>query len=121
MVARAGYLCMGANVDTSYSMTPVFNGGGSLPLTFIWYRLMTESNVVVRGLALPVVMGWQVGLYCDRDLGCPAAYSPVQLWRDSYGKGRWRVWTLGADLGRVQLRVVLERVRADSGRYWGLI
>jgi hypothetical protein len=86
-------------------MASVFRRGGSLLLSCIWCRLMTENNaaVVIRGLVLPVVMGWQVGLYLDR---CPAGFGPVGLWRDSWGAGRVR--TLGADLLGVRLRLVLE-------------
>ena len=78
---------------------------------------MTENNaaVVIRGLVLPVVMGWQVGLYLDR---CPAGFAPVGLWRDSWGAGRVR--TLGLDLPGVRLRVVLERVPPGAAAEWGL-
>jgi hypothetical protein len=97
-------------------MASVFRRGGSLPLTFIWCRLMTESNaaVVIHGFVLPVVMGWQVGLYLDR---CPAGFAPVGLWRDSWGAGRVR--TLGLDLLGMRLRVVLERVPAGAVAEWG--
>ncbi|MFN4865861.1 MAG: hypothetical protein ACK5GZ_06020 [Cyanobium sp.] len=68
---------------------------------------MTENNaaVVIRGLALPVVLGWQVGVYCD---GCLGGFGPVGVWRDSWGAGRVRA--LGIDLQVVRLRLVLERV-----------
>jgi hypothetical protein len=78
---------------------------------------MTENNaVVICGLVLPPVMGWQVGLYLDR---CPAGFSPVGLWRDSWRAGRVR--TLGLDLLGVRLRVVLERVPAGAVAEWGLV
>lgn len=77
---------------------------------------MTENNaaVVIHGLVLPVVMGWQVGLYLDR---CQAGFGPVGLWRDSRGAGRVR--TLGVDLLGVRLRVVVERVPAGAVAEWG--
>jgi hypothetical protein len=79
---------------------------------------MTENNaaVVIHGLVLPVVMGWQVGLYLDRG---PAGFGPVGLWRDSWGAGRVR--SLGLDLLGVRVRVVLERVPAGAVADWGLI
>lgn len=80
--------------------------------------MMTESNaaVVIRGLVLPVVMGWQVGVYCDR---CADGFAPVGVWRDSWGAGRVR--TLAIDLQVLRLRLVLERVRRGAGADWGLI
>jgi len=103
----ASYLCRGADVDAGYSLPPVFRSGESLPLSCIWCRLMTESNaaVVIRGLALPPLLGVQLGLYLDR---CPAGFGPVGVWRDCWGAGRVR--TLGFDLLGVRLRVVVERV-----------
>lgn len=79
---------------------------------------MTENNaaVVIRGLVLPVVMGWQVGVYCDR---CPGGFGPVGVWRDSWGAGRVR--TLGIDLLVVRLRLVEERVQRGAGADWGLV
>jgi hypothetical protein len=87
-------------------MASVFRRGGSLLLSCIWCRLMTESNaaVVIRGLALPPLLGVQLGLYLDR---CPAGFGPGGLWRDSWGAGRVR--TLGLDLLGVRMRVVVER------------
>jgi hypothetical protein len=78
---------------------------------------MTRNNpaVAIRGLALPVVMGWQVGVYCDR---CSAGFRPVGVWRDSWGAGRVR--TLGLDLMGVRVRLVVERVRG-AGAEWELI
>jgi hypothetical protein len=66
---------------------------------------MTENNaaVVIRGLVLPEVMGWQLALYCDT---CTDGFDPVGLWRDSWGAGRVR--SLGLYLLGVRLRVVLE-------------
>jgi hypothetical protein len=79
---------------------------------------MTENNaaVVIRGLALPPVLGWQLAGYCDR---CPAGFGPAGLWHDSWGASRVR--TLGLDLGGVRLRLMLERVRADAVAEWGLV
>jgi hypothetical protein len=79
---------------------------------------MTENNaaLVTRGLALPPLLGVQLGLYLDR---CPAGFGPVELWRDSWGAGRVRM--LGLDLLGVRLRVVLERVPADAVAEWGLV
>ena len=61
--------------------------------------------MVIRGLVLPVVMGWQLGLYCDR---CADGFRPLGVWRDSWGAGR--VWTLGIDLLVVRVRLVLDRM-----------
>jgi hypothetical protein len=105
-------------------MTSVFRRGGSLLLSCIWCRLMTENNaaVVIRGLALPPLLGVQLGLYLDR---CPGGFGPMGLWRDSWGAGRMR--TLGLDLPgvrvrvRVRVRVVLERVPAGAAAEWGLV
>jgi hypothetical protein len=79
---------------------------------------MIENNaaVVIRGLALPPLLGVQLGLYLDR---CPAGFGPAGLWRDNWGAGRAR--TLGLDLLGVRLRVVLERVPAGAIAEWGLV
>lgn len=78
---------------------------------------MTENTaVVIRGLALPVVLGWQLGVYCDRCLG---GFGPVGVWPGSWGAGRVR--TLGIDLQGMRLRLVLERVRLGAGADWGLV
>jgi len=79
---------------------------------------MTENTaaVVIRGLAMPVVMGWQVGVYCDR---CPDGFAPVGVWRDSWGAGRVR--TLGIDLQVLRVRLVVERLRRGAGAGWGLV
>ena len=72
---------------------------------------MTENNaaVLTRGVALPVVLGRQLGLYFDR---CSVGFGPASLWRDSWGGGGVR--TVGLDLLGLRLRVVLERV--DTAR-----
>ncbi len=79
---------------------------------------MTENTaaVAIRGLVLPVVMGWQLAGYLDR---CRGGFGPVGLWTDSWGAGRVR--TLGIDLLGVRLRVALERVPAGAAAEWGLI
>jgi hypothetical protein len=79
---------------------------------------MTESDaaVVIRGLVLPPLLGWQLAMYCDT---CADGFGPVRLWRDSWGAGRVRA--LGLDLSGVRLRVVLERVPAGAAAEWGLV
>lgn len=79
---------------------------------------MTDNTaaVVIRGLAMPVVMGWQVGVYCDR---CPGGFGPVGVWPGSWGAGRVRM--LGIDLQVLRLRLVLERVRRGAGADWGQV
>jgi hypothetical protein len=79
---------------------------------------MTKNTaaVVIRGLALPVVMGWQVSMFCDR---CPGGFGSVGVWRDRWGAGRVR--TLGIDLQVLRLRLVLERVHPGAGADWGLV
>ncbi len=102
---------------TGTKQLPQICQSGQQPLTCIWCRLMTENNaaVVIRGLALPPLLGVQLGLYLDR---CPAGFGPVGLWRDSWGAGRVR--TLGLDLPGVRVRVVLERVPPGAAAEWGL-
>ena len=79
---------------------------------------MTESNaaVLIRGLALPPLLGRQLAGYYER---CPAGFGALRLWRDSWGAGRVR--TLGLDLLGVRLRVVLERVPVGTAVEWGLV
>lgn len=84
---------------------------------------MTENpaSVVMRGLALPPALGWQVAAYVDR---CPAGFrprdgAPVPLWRDRCGAGRVR--TLGVDLSGLRLRLVVEKVVLGAGAEWGLV
>jgi hypothetical protein len=78
---------------------------------------MTKNTaVVIRGLVLPVVLGWQLAMYCDR---CPGGFGSVGVWRDRSGAGRLR--TLGIDLQVLRLRLVVERVRRGAGADWGLV
>ena len=63
----------------------------------------TESHVSMRGVVLPVLMGWELALWRDR---CPDGFRPVGAWHDSWSDAR--VQTLGLDLGWVRLRLVLE-------------
>lgn len=63
-----------------------------------------DTKVTTTGLALPPVLGIQVGLYCDRSAG---GFWPAGPWRDHWGK----VLVLGVDAGPLRLRLVAERLR----------
>ncbi len=99
----------GVQLLTGAIQGPQIHRSGRQSLSCIWCRLMTRNNpaVVMRGLALPVVMGWQLGVYCDR---CLAGFGPMGVWRDSWEAGQVR--TLGLDLMGVRVRLVLEREEA---------
>ncbi len=80
------------------------------------YLVSTMKNnpapVVTRGLALPPVRGWQLALYLD---GCADGFRPAGLWADRWGGVR----TLGADLLKVRLRLVAERLVPGARAAWG--
>lgn len=59
----------------------------------------------IEALLLPLLR-WQVAAYWDR---CRDGFRPVALWRDSWPGAFGAVRTIGADLGPVRLRLVIER------------
>jgi hypothetical protein len=70
-----------------------------------------------RGAQLPVLWGWQLAIYCDRQ---PEGFWPMRPWLDYWETTPGAVKTLGLDVGPVRLRLVLERGRPGSRAEWGL-
>jgi hypothetical protein len=68
---------------------------------------------LLAGFSLPVLLGHQLALHLDQadaSLGCG-------LWSDHDG----HTTTLGADLGRLRLRLVIDRTEGRTSTGWGLL
>lgn len=78
---------------------------------------MAPETVITRGLLLPAVGRYHLGLYVDR---CAAGFGQPGPWRFDEGRrGGWlRTW--GIDAGQLRYRAVLQKLAAGQRWGWGL-
>jgi hypothetical protein len=67
----------------------------------------------IAGFALPVLLGHQLAAHVDRSEG-------------ALGRGPWSLTegstrTIGLDLGRLRLRLVIDRTEGRTSTGWGLL